>query len=263
MDPRRRARLILIVGVLLALLAGGGTFLYASAAQSAAPGPAAPTTDVLVATRDIPARTELTAADVKVAKVNVDAAPPAAITTAEEAVGMVLIQDVAVNEPILASKFAPADRAFTVFPPGEELEPGSPSYRVMTITVPDNFAVGGILAPGDNVDIMYVFEFDLAKVDLGTAAGEAPPEDSDFTADSVAKIILGPMAVLARNAEVYTIRVDAPLAERLAYLQAAGGTLQMLLRAPGDDRAAGTEGATFETVFDSFSFPIPELVPAP
>lgn len=263
MDPRRRARLILIVGVLLALVAGAATFFYASSAQQAQPPPVLPTTDVLVAARDIPARTQLAAADVKLVKVNVDAAPPAAITVPEDAIGKILVQPLAINEPILPTKFAAADRAFTVFPPGETLQPGSPAYRIMTITVPDNFAVGGILVAGDSVDIMYVFSFDpIAKLDIDVPApvGGAPPETT-FTADTVAKIILGPVNILSRNATVYTIRVDAALAERLAYIQAAGGALQMLLRAPGDDRAAGTTGAFFGPVYETFRFPVPERIP--
>lgn len=272
MDPRRRARLILILGVLLALGAGGGTFFYASSAQTAT-APVLPTTDVVVATRDIPARTQLAEADLKVAKVNVEAAPPAGLKDPKEAVGKVLIQPLAINEPVLPTKFAPVDRAFTVFPPGEQIQPGSPAYRIMTITVPDQFAVGGILVAGDNVDIMYVFNFDPAtKLQLTPATGGTVPPapggatgtQSRVTADTVAKIILGPMTILARQAAVYTIRVDAALAERLAYIQTAGGTLQMLLRAPGDDRAAGTTGATFGTVYQTFKFPLPERVsPAP
>lgn len=271
MDPRRRARIILILGVLLALGAGTATFFYASAAQTAAPAPAVPTTDVLVAARELPARTALTAADVKLVKVNVDAAPPAGLKDPKDAIGKVLLAPVSVNEPILASKFVATERAFTVFPPGEEVQPGSPSYRVMTISVTDNFAVGGILAPGDSVDIMYVFAFDPAtKLQLPPgatgatgatgAAGGAAASQSKIAADTVAKIILGPMKILARAATVYTIRVDAPLAERIAYIQAAGGTLQMLLRAPTDDRAVTTTGATFSTVFQQFKFPLPERV---
>jgi hypothetical protein len=44
---------------------------------------------------------------------------------------------------------------------------------------------------------------------------------------------------------VYTLRVDATTAERIAALQASGGNLQLLLRAPGDARPAGTAGASF------------------
>ena len=55
---RRRARLILIVGVALALVAGVGTFVYASGAKSDQPV-AVPTVAVLVAAREIPAKTTL------------------------------------------------------------------------------------------------------------------------------------------------------------------------------------------------------------
>lgn len=267
MDPRRRARIILILGVLLALGAGAGTFFYASSAQTAAPPPAAPTVDVLVAARELPARTSISAADIKVAKVNADVAPPAGLKDPKEAIGKILVTSVSINEPLLASKFAAAERAFTVFPPGEKVEAGSPNYRVMTISVPDNFAVGGVLVPGDNVDIMYVFAFDpAAKLQLpagatGTGgAGGAAGTQSKIAADTVAKIILGPMAILTRAGAVYTIRVDATLAERIAYIQAAGGQLQMLLRAPTDDRVITTTGATFASVYTQFKFPLPEKI---
>lgn len=260
MDPRRRARIILILGVLLALIAGAGTFFYAQSAQTAAPPPPAPTTDVLVAARELPARTALTAADIKVAKINTDAAPPAGLKDPKDAIGKVLVTAVGLNEPLLPSKFASVERAFTVFPPGVNVEPGSPAYRVMTISVPDNFAVGGILVAGDNVDIMYVFSFDpntklLIPQGAAVAAGQ-----QKITSDTVAKIILGPMQILSRAGAVYTIRVDAALAERVAYIQAAGGQLQLLLRAPTDDRAVSTTGATFASVYTQFKFPLPERI---
>jgi Flp pilus assembly protein CpaB len=273
MDPRRRARLILILGVLLALVAAIATYSVASSSGSAPPE--RPTADVVVAARDIPARTEITEADVKVVKIDLTAAPPSAVADTKKVVGQILIQSVAQGEPILASKFAPSDRTFTVFPAGEQLQAGSPSYRIMTIAVADGDAVGGILVPGDAVDVMFVFQFDPTKYIEGagpagavtaTAAPQASPSRTlspKAMTDQVAKIILGPMKILARAANVYTIRVDAPLAEEIAYLQAAGGTLKFLLRAPGDERDAGTTGATFKNVFDKFHFPIPERIPAP
>lgn len=261
MDPKRRARMILILGVLLALGAGAGTFFYASGAQTAAPPPEEPKVEILVAARELPPRTALTAADIKVAKLAVDAAPPTGLKDPKEAIGKILVTGVTVNEPLLPNKFAATDRAFTVFPPGVQVEPGSPSYRVMTITVPDNFAVGGILAVGDNVDIMYVFSFDPAtKLQLPPGATGGAAGQQRITQDTVAKIILGPMQILSRAAAVYTIRVDAALAERIAYIQAAGGQLQMLLRAPTDDRAVTTTGATFSTVYTQFRFPLPERI---
>ena len=64
---RRRARLVLIVGVLIAILAGAGTFLLSSGTKSEVAAPVV-TTDVLVAARDLPPRTALAPADLKVQK---------------------------------------------------------------------------------------------------------------------------------------------------------------------------------------------------
>src|SRR5260370_18152205 len=76
MDQRRRARLFLILGVLLSLGAGATTFFVAQGSQNAAAPPPPVTVDILVAARDIPARTALQPADVKIAKMNPAAAPP-------------------------------------------------------------------------------------------------------------------------------------------------------------------------------------------
>lgn len=282
MDPRRRARLILILGVLLALGAGAGTFFYASSAQTGA-APAAPTADVLVATRDIPARTALAAADMKVAKLNVDAAPPTGLKDPKDAIGRVLIAPLSINEPILPTKFAPAEKAFTVFPPGEQVQAGSPHYRVVQVNVPDNLASGGVIQAGDKVDIMVVFQFDPVTrllvpspspgaptpaptptptpVPPGQTPGPTPSvPPGRIAADTIAKIIMGPIEVLARSTTIYTFRVDAAMAERFAYMQTANMALHLLVRHPGDDRVPGTTGAYFGTVYRHFQFPLPERV---
>ena len=113
---KRRARLILILGVVLAIFAGAGTFFYASSAQTAV-APVIPTTRVLVAAREIPAKTTLTAADVRVVEYNLDSKPAAALTLAEDAIGKVTVIPISVGEPILASKFSdPKNPVFVVIP---------------------------------------------------------------------------------------------------------------------------------------------------
>jgi Flp pilus assembly protein CpaB len=282
MDTRRRARMILILGVMLALLAGGGTFFYASSAQSGA-ATAAPTTDVLVAVREIPARTQIAAADLKLAKVNVDAAPPAALKDPKEAIGKILIAPLSINEPVLATKFAPPERAFTVFPASEQVQPGSPHYRIVQLNVADTNASGGIIQAGDKVDLMVVFQFDPVSrlllpspspgaptpaptptptpVPPGATPGPTPSvAPGRIAPDTIAKIIMGPIEVLARAGTIYTFRVDAAMVERFAYMQTANMTLHLLARHPGDERVPGTTGAYFGTVYQHFKFPLPERV---
>ena len=254
---RRRARLILIVGVALALIAGVGTFVYASGAKSDQPV-AVPTVAVLVAAREIPAKTTLTAADVKVQQFNVEAKPASAMSTADQALGKITIQSISVGEPILPTKFAdPKNPSFVVMPasfigPDGAPAPNSPNFRAMSITVGDANAVGGAVAVGDLVDLAITMQFDPTQ-----RLQRATPQQ---TVDFSAKIILERLPILARLGSVYTIRVDALTAERILYLQSAGGQLAFVLRAPKDERASGSVGATFEDIFQNFRIKIPSKV---
>ena len=255
---RRRARLILIVGVALALVAGVGTFVYASGAKSDQPV-AVPTVAVLVAAREIPAKTTLTTADVKLQEFNLDAKPAAAMSDASEALGKITVQSISVGEPILPSKFSdPKLPGFVVMPAsfiGADGAPvvNSPNFRAMSITVPDQYAVGGTVLAGDIVDMVFTLQFDpQTKLQRPT-----PQQVTDFSA----KIILERVPILARLAATYTVRVDALTAERLAYIQASGGQLSFLLRSPKDERAAGTTGTAFGGVYNAFRLAIPERVP--
>jgi Flp pilus assembly protein CpaB len=254
---RRRARLILIVGVALALVAGVGTFVYASGARSDVPE-AVPTVAVLVAAREIPAKTTLTAADVKVQDFNLDSKPAAAMSSPDEALGKITIQSISVGEPILPTKFSdPKTPAFVVMPAnliGPDGAPlaNSPNFRAMSITVADQNAVGGTVQPGDLVDMVFTLQFDPAtKLQRPT-----PQQTVDFSS----KIILERLPILARLASVYTIRVDSLTAERIAYLQSSGGQIAFLLRAPKDERASGSIGATFRDIHGTFGIKIPEKI---
>lgn len=252
---KRRARLILIIGIVLALFAGAGTFFYASSAQTQQ-APVIPTTPVLVAAREIPAKTTLTPADLKVIQYNVDAKPVAALVKSEDAVGKITIESISVGEPILPTKFSdPKNPAFVVVPasflgPDGAPKSDAPNFRAMSITVPDATAVGGTIQPGDIVDLMFTLNFDPTKF----LQKPTPTETQDFSA----KIILERITILARTGSIYTIRTDAATAERIAYLQASGGQLAFLLRAPKDERASGTTGTTFTDVETTFKIKIPE-----
>jgi Flp pilus assembly protein CpaB len=254
---KRRARLILISGIVLAIFAGAGTFFYASNAQTAV-APVVPTTPVLVAAREVPAKTILTAADIKVQEYNVDAKPAAALVRPEDAIGKVTITGMSVGEPILGTKFAdPKNPTFVVIPasslgPDGAIKSDTPNFRAMSITVADANAVGGAVAVGDSVDILFTMTFDPVKFIINPSSTQT----SDFTA----KIILERVPILARLASTYTIRVDALTAERIGYIQAAGGQMSFLLRAPKDERAAGTAGTSFGGVREAFKIPIPEKV---
>jgi Flp pilus assembly protein CpaB len=233
-DPYRpqRARLVsrilLAIGVLVAVLAAAGTYFYAGAARNTPPTDVT-TVDVLVATRDIEARSALASGDVKVVQLPRDVAPANALRDANGVAGLVTTVPLAANEPLLPAKLAQpgSEGHIAVLPPGQTVA-NSLGFRAMSLNIPDANAAGGAIQAGDHIDLLYT----LAVVE---------PTRNDF----VGRIVIQDIPVLAKTITVYTLRVDVTTAERIAALLASNGNLQLLLRAPGDTRPAGTAGASF------------------
>jgi pilus assembly protein CpaB len=252
---RRRARLFTIIGIVLALVSGGVTYLYASQRELGA-APAEERAPVVVAARDLAARQAVGASDVTVASYPRSLVPPAALTQPEEVVGKVLTVAVSRGEPVLPSKFAlqQGQAAFTVLPPGVELRSDSPNYRAISISVPDQNAVGGNIVPGDVVDMIATINIDPGK--FFNPKPPAPP-DTSRVADFSTKVILENVAILAKINTVYTIRLnDLQVAEKIMYLQASGANITLLLRAPRDERVVQTAGTNFAGVYNEFVLPV-------
>ncbi len=222
------SRVLLGLGVLIALLAGAGTYFYATGARTAPPTDTL-TVAVLVAARDIEARSALGSGDLKVIQLPRDAAPANALRDASGVLGMITTVGLSANEPVLPTKVAQlgSEGIIAVLPPGQTVA-NSLGFRAMSLNIPDANAAGGLIVAGDHIDILYT----LAIVE---------PTRSDF----VGRIVIQDIPVLAKTITVYTLRIDVTTAERIAALQASGGNLQLLLRAPGDARPAGTAGASF------------------
>jgi Flp pilus assembly protein CpaB len=195
---------------------------------------------------------------VRVQEYNLDAKPASALASPEQAIGNVTTVAISIGEPILPSKFSdPKNPVFVVIPitsldANGDIKADTPNFRAISITVPDANAVGGAIAVGDSVDLIFTTNIDPAKY-------YTQPRPAN-TADFSAKIILERVPILARQLSVYTIRVDAITAERLAYLQASGGQIAMILRAPKDQRATGSVGSTFRQMIDQFNVKIPEKI---
>lgn len=224
---RLLSRALLALGVIIAIVAGAGTYLYGVAARSAPPSDVA-MVDVVVATRDIEPRSALGASDLKIVQLPRDAAPANALHDANSATGMITTVALSKNEPVLPTKLAQtgSEGHIAVLPPGATVA-NSIGFRAMSLNIPDANAAGGAIAAGDHVDILY------------TLAVAEPKQDF------IGRIVIQDVPVLAKTITVYTLRVDATTAERIAALQASGGNLALLLRAPGDARPAGTAGASF------------------
>ena len=226
------ARVLFALGLVLALVAGIITYLYATTAR-AGPPPDFTTVDVLVASRDLGPRTALVPGDLKIVQLPRDAAPRNALHAVADGVGQVTTVSLTTNEPLLATKIAVAGSDgvhIAVLPPGSQPSGSTPTYRAVSLNVPDANAAGGAIVAGDHADVLYTLNTSLID-----------PSKLDF----IGRVVVENVPVLARTLTVYTLRVDVATAERLATLQAAGGNLELLLRGPGDERPSGSQGASF------------------
>ncbi len=107
---------------------------------------------VVVAEEDIPARVPITPAMVRIQQVPSETRHPAAFVKADEVVGKVTRQPITAGEQVLASKFG-AQRgdsglAFSI----------PSTQRAVAIKVTEQIGTGGLVIPGDHVDIIAVFD---------------------------------------------------------------------------------------------------------
>ena len=107
---------------------------------------------VVVANASIPARTIITPDLVRVQALPVQAVHPQATHSLEEVVGKVVRTELAADEPVLSSKLflqrAESGLAFMV-PDG---------MRAVSVAFTEVIGTGGMISPGDHVDVIGVFE---------------------------------------------------------------------------------------------------------
>jgi len=256
-DHGRRGKWIIIVGVVLALAAGGGGFFLLTQAQQQAATQGLPMVAVVVAAREIPARKPIEAGDVALRTVPQDVTNAAAFTTIEEVVGR--ISGVTVPTGQLVTKNLLASTAaggqFSILGPDASIAPDSPYLRAVSLNVPDDRAVGGLLQPGQTVDVFI------------TVTVNVPQDVADtgrLYTDKSTKLTYQDVPILARSGTFYIVRVTETMAEEISHLQASGtATFSLALRPPEDTRPVDVTGLgeTTNRVIDEYGLPIPETYP--
>ncbi|BDI32815.1 hypothetical protein CCAX7_48660 [Capsulimonas corticalis] len=141
-----------VAGAAAALLAF--FFLNKPAAPTAAPAPvAAPTlSPIVVASKDIPARTIVTNDMVKIDNVPQSKLTGQESATPNDVLGKVASVPIAAGSPILNNAVMAKD-------PGIGLAYAFPAtYRAMTVALDPVSSVAGFLKPGDHVDVLATFD---------------------------------------------------------------------------------------------------------
>lgn len=258
-DTNRRGKAIVVLGLILAISAGGAAFLLINQAQQQAGQGQIQTVPVVVAARDIPARKPIEPDDLLVRDVPLDATNgKGVVAKPDELVGRVLavtvFKDQLVTTNLIAS--SAGGGAFSILGPTETVGPDSEAWRAVSITMADASAVGGLLQAGETIDI------------FATATVNVPQELLDqgrYYTDRSTKLTYQNVIILARSGSMYIIRASIAVAEELAHLSAVGNvTFSAALRPEQDVRTvdASRLGATTNLIITRYGLPIPETYPA-
>ena len=132
-----KRRAYLIAAVTLAIIAAGLTLR------------AQHTVAVVVATHNVSAGAQLSSSDVQVESVHQDSVPSGALTTTDQATGRYVSWPLTSGEPVLAGALSGQHSGSDVVS-GYNVPYG---YRAVAIPLTPAAAVGGMLSPGDRVDV--------------------------------------------------------------------------------------------------------------
>ena len=259
-DTNRRGKFVIIVGVVLAVAAGATSFYLINQAQQNAGQGEAELVPIVVAAQVIPARTPVLPNAVVVREVPLDEATQVGVAKDPTAiVGKVLAVPVAPGQPIYLNMIASASGAsgFDILAPGETVAPDSEYWRAISISIPDDRAVAGLLVAGQTIDIFM------------TASMTVPVTTEPigvYYSDMVTKITYQDMVILSRAGSQYILKTSLAVAEEINHMLATGTvSFSAALRPDQDVRFVDVSnlGATTNRILQKYGLPFPAVYPAP
>jgi Flp pilus assembly protein CpaB len=222
------------------LYLAGFTVLALAAAALALHGQQTDT--VVVATRDLHAGDRVGPGDVEERRVHSDGIPSGAVGAAGAAVGAYVAWPLASGEPVLARMLRP-ERSGAAAAGGLPVPDGD---RAVAVPVPPAGAVGGLLGPGDRVDVFVTPGGAARSAGVSTTSGD--PETATLIGSDVLVLQLRSdqgLLMSAGDAEegrglgagaarLGSVVLAVPASEAWRYAAAAaGGTLYLALHVGG------------------------------
>jgi Flp pilus assembly protein CpaB len=256
-DDRRRGRIVMGLGLILAIIAGGAAYYAVNQAQLQTGQGDLQRVPAVVATTLIPARQAITDEQVELRQIPLDDTNlNGVVTDVSQVIGRIpavtILQGQLVTTNMLAS--SAENTQFSILGPGEVVTPDSEHWRAVGITVPDDLAVGGLLDAGQTVDVFV------------TTVVTVPPEviaSGQFYSDRSTKVTYQNMVILARREAFYVLRANLAVAEEIVHLQASGTAMfSMALRPAVDQRVVDARGLgeTTNRIIATYGLPIPEPI---
>jgi Flp pilus assembly protein CpaB len=267
-DDTRRRKVLVILGVMFAVVAAAAAFMLISQAQSGGTGKV-PTRDVVVAAHDMPARTVIQSSDLAIRALPEDASLTSALTTPEDAIGRITGVAIMFQQPLTMNLLVSAEVGgeFSILGPGETIAPDSPFWRAVSVNVPDERAVAGVIQLGQRVDLFVTVPVNVVAPDASASPTPNPTgSGAPFYSDMTTKITYQDLSILAHLGTLYTLKVTVDQAEEISHLEASGTAFfSLALRPEGDQRPVATAelGETTNNIIRKYGMPIPEIYPVP
>jgi Flp pilus assembly protein CpaB len=287
---KRSNRLILLIGVFLAIVAFVGIVIIVQGNKGGTTGPTAATElPTVYAARPIALGTEITADMLQVQTTKVTERDPTAFASPSLLLGKIAAKDIAQGKQLTADDFnRGGNQASVTVPTG---------MRAIAVTVDQGSGVGTLIRTGDYVDLLVGITGDKFPVITVNATDDSFNVVSGINATSVKLLLQGmqvigtllppPPAATNQNQnqnqnqneeggvglndqrEIVILAVDAQQAEVIKYAQ-IDGSISLVLRSPKDFRdesgnpivpaPAGTTGITLRVLVDEYRVLIPQLV---
>jgi Flp pilus assembly protein CpaB len=280
-DPSRRGRWIVLLGVVLAVVAGGAAFLLINNAQQKAGTTGLKTVSGYVAAQPLLANKPLTTDDITLRKdIPLDGTNASLITDQRVLVGHLLAVDVPQGQLLTTNLLASGTvgLGFQILKPDESVAPDSEAWRAVAITVSDDRAVGGVVGAGMKVDVFVTATVNVAPL-AGAPAPSADPSGAPigvttsltssvgktYYPDRSTKITYQDMEILARSGTYYILKVPLNVAEEIAHMQADGtAQFSLALRPDQDSRILDVSGLgeTTNRIIERYGLPVPETIPS-
>lgn len=222
----------------MGIIATGLVYLYLAKVEAVSQQ-IEPTKKVVVAKVTIQPKTKITEEMIELKALKTSTIPSSSYIKPEEVIGQVVKETIYVNEPIVHERLA--DEAYQKAHLAYSIPKG---YRALTLQYNPVMGIGGLVEPGDYVDI------------IGTYTAETNPTQKD-----ISKMILQNVLVLAvgektdnlegqekKEIQTITIAITPKDAEKVTFTEEKA-SVRLMLRPINDAGNLSTSGTTKDNIF--------------